>query len=135
MPFSHHRLFILTGVIWFAATVAGAADHTKDTLATVKENVEAKKALLVDVREKKEWDGGHIENAVLVSMSVLEDAQRLDESLKQIPKDQIIYTHCAVGVRSVRAARILKKHGYDVRPLKAGYADLLKAGFPDAKQK
>jgi rhodanese-related sulfurtransferase len=51
------------------------------------------------------------------------------------PKDKIIYCHCRSGRRCLTAADILKKQGYDVRPLKAGYEDLLKAGFPQAKGK
>jgi len=34
-----------------------------------------------------------------------------------------------MGVRALKAAKILEKLGYNVRPLKAGYEDLVKAGF------
>jgi len=114
-------------------TTSIALDHTKDSLPTVKENITAKKAILVDVREKEEWDSGHIADALLLPLSSLEEARDVKTSLKQLPKDRIIYTHCAVGVRSLKAAELLKKHGYDVRPLKAGYTELLKAGFKDAE--
>ena len=53
--------------------------------------------------------------------------------LNKLSKEKIIYTHCAVGYRSLRAAKILKKYGYDVRPLKPGYDELVKAGFPTEK--
>ena len=36
---------------------------------------------------------------------------------------------------ALTAADLLKKQGYDVRPLKDGYKDLLKAGFPKAEKK
>ena len=110
-----------------------ALDHTKDSLPTVKENITAKKAVLVDVREKEEWDSGHIADALLLPLSSLEEARDVKASLARLPKDRIIYTHCAVGVRSLKAAELLKRHGYNVRPLKAGYAELLKAGFKDAE--
>ncbi|QDU26672.1 putative adenylyltransferase/sulfurtransferase MoeZ [Anatilimnocola aggregata] len=110
-----------------------ALDLTKDSLPTVKENITAKKAVLVDVREKEEWDSGHIADALLLPLSSLEEADDVKASLARLPKDRIIYTHCAVGVRSLKAAELLKKHGYNVRPLKAGYAELLKAGFKDAE--
>jgi hypothetical protein len=35
----------------------------------------------------------------------------------------------SAGRRSLEAADILKNFGYDVRPLKPGYRDLIKAGF------
>ena len=47
-----------------------------------------------------------------------------------LPKDKIIYCHCLVGGRCLEAARLLQPLGYDVRPLKAGYPSLVKAGFP-----
>lgn len=105
------------------------AEHTKDSLQTVKENVTEKKAVLVDVREKAEWDEGHIAGAVLLPLTELRkgiDAKSLE---KKLPKDLIIYTHCVIGKRSLTAADILEKHGYEVRPLKAGYKELLGAGF------
>ena len=37
------------------------------------------------------------------------------------------------GARSLIAQELLKKEGYDVRSLKQGYEDLLKAGFEKAK--
>ena len=43
-----------------------------------------------------------------------------------------MYTHCVMGVRALAAAKILQKLGYNVRPLKAGYEDLVKAGFEKA---
>ena len=125
----HFALFL----VCLIGTDLIALDHTKDSLPTVKENITAKKAILVDVREKEEWDSGHIADALLLPLSSLEEALDVKASLARLPKDRIIYTHCAVGVRSLKAAELLKKHGYNVRPLKAGYAELLKAGFKDAE--
>ena len=44
-----------------------------------------------------------------------------------------MYLHCASGKRCLAAADLLKKQGYDVRPLKSGYEALLGAGFEKAK--
>ena len=130
-----HRFSVLAGIILVVSTVAVAEEHTTDTLATVRENVAAEKAVIVDVREKGEWDRGHVERASLAPLSALQETKGLETSLKRLPKHRILYTHCAVGVRSLKAAEILKKHGYDVRALKAGYSELLKAGFPNATDK
>ena len=113
---------------------ACAAEHTKDSLQTVKANVANEKAVLVDVREKSEWDRGHVSGAVFLPLSELNSGTTAAALQKQLPKGRIVYTHCAVGKRSLTAAEILQKHGYDVRPLKAGYADLLKAGFEKAEK-
>ncbi|MCI0680793.1 MAG: rhodanese-like domain-containing protein [Gemmataceae bacterium] len=109
--------------------------HTKDSLDTVKENLKAGKAVLIDVREQKEWDAGHLKAARLVPQSKLKMETGLADLLKTLPKDKVIYTHCRGGNRALACGAILKKHGFDVRPLKAGYKDLADAGFEKADQK
>ena len=52
-----------------------------------------------------------------------------------LPKDKIIYCYCLAGGRCEEAAAILKPLGYDVRALKPGYPQLVKAGFPAASGK
>ena len=106
--------------------------HTKDSLQTVKENLRSGKAVLVDVREQNEWDAGHLKTAVLIPQSKLKVESQLPELLKTLPKDKIIYTHCKAGGRSLVCGDILKKQGYDVRPLKAGFEELVGAGFEKA---
>ena len=108
-----------------------AAELTKDSLATVKKNVDQKKAVLVDVREKTEWNKGHVKGAIFLPLSALqEDAKTL---ARRLPKDKIVYTHCVVGKRCVTAANILEKLGYKVRPIKPGYKELVEAGFKSEK--
>ncbi len=122
-------------ILLVGAITAGsfAADPTKDSLSTVKKNVADDKAVLVDVREVSEWNQGHISGAVLLPLSELKDGISAEALAKRLPKKRIVYTHCAVGVRSCTAADVLVKHGYDVRPLKPGYKDLLAAGFKKAE--
>ncbi|ENH97450.1 rhodanese domain-containing protein [Gracilibacillus halophilus YIM-C55.5] len=66
-----------------------------------------RKAQLIDVREPKEFDGGHILGARNIPMTQLK--QRLNE----IRKDQPVYFYCQSGARSARAALVLHKQGYD----------------------
>ena len=82
------------------STICGnalAADHTKDTLQQVRKNLDAMKAVLIDVREKDEWDKGHLKDASLVPLSELSDAAQggkgPKEFGKKLPKDTIIYCH------------------------------------------
>ena len=110
--------------------MAFAGEHTKDSLQTVKKNMADEKAVLVDVREKSEWDKGHVKGAILLPLSALrKDAN----AASKLPDERIIYTHCEVGKRSVTAAKILEKAGFEVRPLKEGYKDFIKAGFEPEK--
>ena len=111
-------------------------EYTTDSLETIKTKVEAKKAVLVDVRERREWDQGHLKDAVFLPLSDLQVWERdgVPEAeqaklAKALPKGSLVYCHCAAGSRSLPGADALKKHGYDARPLKPGYKDLVGAGF------
>jgi rhodanese-related sulfurtransferase len=125
--------------IWSAAAVcvasaaALAAEHTSDSLETVKKAVTGGKAILVDVREASEWDDGHLKNAQHLALSDLKAGVPVDKLKKTLPPGSIVYLHCASGKRCLAAADLLKKQGYDVRPLKDGYQSLVKNGFPTAK--
>ena len=127
------RFVIQMTVACLLLSLSQAAEHTKDSLKVVQENVEAKKAVLVDVREKSEWNAGHIQGAVFLPLSELNAGIDEKQLVKRLPKGKIIYTHCVVGKRSLAAAKILEKLGYELRPLKAGYKELLEAGFKKAK--
>jgi len=112
-----------------------ATTHTKDSLDTVKENIKSGKAVMIDVREQSEWDAGHLRDATLMPMSKLRVESDLAELMNKLPKDKAIYLHCRAGGRALTCGDILKKQGYDVRPLKPGYEDLIKAGFEKADTK
>ncbi len=123
-----------------------AEGNTTDTLAQVGDNLNKRKAVLVDVREEQEWKQGYIDGSLHIPLSMLSlavsDKQKevneaalkgLGEVLeKMLPKKAIIYTYCASGVRSIEAGKILSQLGYEVRPLKPGYKELVEAGYPRA---
>ncbi|SDH34553.1 rhodanese-like domain-containing protein [Alteribacillus bidgolensis] len=62
-----------------------------------------RKAQLIDVREPREFNGGHILGARNIPLSQLK--QRINE----IRQDQPVYLYCQSGGRSRQAARIIKK--------------------------
>ncbi len=107
--------------------------HTGDSLELVQKRLAGKTALLIDVREQSEWDAGHLAQAKLVPLSQLRDEESQSgfaENLsKTLSSERTLYLHCRSGGRVLVASPILRKLGYDVRPLKAGYGDLLEAGF------
>ncbi|MDR5658454.1 CoA-disulfide reductase [Serpentinicella sp. ANB-PHB4] len=72
-------------------------------------------ALLLDVREEIELDLGHIEKAINIPLHQLRDR------LNELPKDEIIYVFCQVGLRGYLAARILSQAGFKVKNLDGGY--------------
>jgi phage shock protein E len=123
------KVVTISGLIAFIYSHLQAAELANDPLPTVQENLATHKAVLVDVREPGEWKEGHVEGAISLPLSSLEKGVDSSALEHQVPKDKIVYTHCVMGVRALKAAKILEKLGYNVRPLKAGYKDLVKAGF------
>jgi phage shock protein E len=127
-------LLVVSALVAFACSRVYAAALSNDPLPTVQENVTAHRAVIVDVREPGEWKEGHLKEAISLPLSSLKkgvDAKVLEQ---QLPKDKIVYAHCVMGIRALAAAKILEKFGYDVRPLKAGYEDLVKVGLEKAAQ-
>lgn len=125
------RLFSLLGCLALSAVLVAEEPlaHTKDTLDEVKANVKAGKAVILDVREQAEWDAGHVAGAVHIPKSKLDVEADAPKLLLKLDKSKVIYTHCKAGRRALACGEILKKQGYDVRPLKPGIDELLKAGF------
>ena len=64
-------------------------------------------AIILDVRSKGEYSGGHIKGSINVSVDAL--SNNLDK-LKD--KNKTIITCCASGMRSASAKSILKSKGY-----------------------
>jgi phage shock protein E len=126
------KLLTISSLVAFIYSHVHAAELTNDPLPTVQENLATHKAVLVDVREPAEWKEGHVEGAISLPLSSLKKGVDTSALEHELPKDTIVYTHCVMGVRAVAAAKILEKLGYNVRPLKAGYEDLVKAGFEKA---
>lgn len=96
-------------VVNFAGYVASNLLH--DTfrqvkMSLVRELVETGKYIL-DVREKNEWDEGHIINAWHIPLSELRGR------INEIPRDQPVYIHCRSGQRSYNAALALQHRGYN----------------------
>jgi len=121
---------LLAGLLAASLSGQALAQHTKDSLDVVQQGVAQQKAVLVDCREPDEWKDGHVTGAVSLPLSTLERGVPPDQLARILPKDKIVYVHCLAGGRCLAAAKILQKSGYDVRPLKPGYPDLTKAGFP-----
>jgi phage shock protein E len=126
------KLLMISSLIAFIHSRVLAAELSNDPLPIVQENVATHKAVIVDVREPGEWKDGHIKGAISLPLSSLKKGVDTSALEHEVPKDKIVYTHCVMGVRALTAAKILEKLGYNVRPLKAGYEDLVKAGFEKA---
>lgn len=121
---------LLAALLAAGGAATASAQHTQDSLEVVKAAVAEQKAVLVDVREADEWQKGHVAGARFVPLSALEKGVTADQLARSIPKGTVVYTYCMVGGRSVASARFFRSLGYDVRPLKQGYPELVRSGFP-----
>ena len=64
--------------------------------------------VILDVRTKEEYDGGHIKDAICIPNETIDE--KVSESLKD--KNQKILVYCRSGRRSVQAAEKLVALGY-----------------------
>lgn len=108
------------------------AGHSKDALELVHQRVKEGSAVLLDVREESEWKNGHLADAVFSPLSALKDGNSLTEILAKLPMGKPVYVHCHAGGRAIQCAELLADKGYDIRPLRAGFAKLVEAGFKKA---
>lgn len=77
---------------------------------------------IIDVREREEWERGHIAHAEHVPLSVF--AERLD-ALEGAPT----YLICHSGARSGRAVEFAADRGFDVVNVAGGMAAWAAAGY------
>jgi len=86
--------------------------------------------VIVDVREKGEWDEEHIPDAIHLSRGTIE--LEIEEKVPDVSTTVIV--HCGGGGRSALAAESLQKMGYkNVRSLEGGFKAWKAAGLPTTK--
>src|SRR5947209_3329897 len=88
---------------WTPAQVREVLTHQKGSDSNAQDIV------LVDVREKHEWNEGYIPGAIHVPRGFLE--LQIEEAVPDKSKTVVLY--CAGGVRSLMAGRTLQQMGYD----------------------
>ena len=71
-------------------------------------------AFILDVREEKEWEAGHIDGAVHFPLDTLRNR------IHELPASETIYLYCHAGLRGYLATRILEENGLRVKNLDGG---------------
>ncbi len=95
-------------VVNFAGYIASNLlndDYRQVHFSQVRDLAE-KGAYIIDVREKNEYEAGHLKTSVNIPMS--EIRQRINE----IPTDRPLYIHCKSGQRSYNVCLLLKHLGF-----------------------
>lgn len=99
-------------IILIVLVLTGCSSTSNEEIVTYKtiNQIEAKKkidnenAVLIDVRTKKEYEEGNIENSVNIPLNEIET---LDYD-----KDTVIIVYCRSGGRSKNAANVLINNGF-----------------------
>lgn len=93
--------------------------------------INTRDALMLDVRETREYEGGRVPNAVHVPVSQLDS--RAGELAKHVARPVIAY--CELGNRSRMAGAALAKAGFkEIYHLNGGFKAWKDAGLPVEKQ-
>jgi glyoxylase-like metal-dependent hydrolase (beta-lactamase superfamily II)/rhodanese-related sulfurtransferase len=80
---------------------------------------------ILDVRRVNEFKNGHLPNAINIPL------RDLEKNLYQLNADEHYYVHCAGGYRSMIAASILTRNGYDnVVNVNGGMDAIVKTKLP-----
>jgi molybdopterin/thiamine biosynthesis adenylyltransferase/rhodanese-related sulfurtransferase len=100
--------------------------QVNEALSGRKNGSESQDFVLVDVREKNEWNEGHIPGALHISRGYLES--QIEDAVPD--KDQKVLLYCAGGVRSLIAGATLQQMGYkDVISMAGGFGQWKASGF------
>ena len=92
--------------------------------------VNRENALVLDVRDKKEYDAGHIVDALNIPFAALDG--RMNELGKH--RDRPIVVACKMGQHSGTAGSVLRKHGFEnVARLSGGVAEWRNQSLPVVK--
>ena len=81
-------------------------------------------ALVVDVREAREYRPGHVPGAQNVPLSVL------PVRMPELPKDRPVYVICQSGGRSAQPTALMRAVGIDARSVAGGTGAWIEAGRP-----
>src|SRR6266498_3783649 len=107
--------------------VKGEIDEVDSTQALDSLRDSERGCVILDVREREEWDEGHLPGAVHVPRGHLES--RIESAAPD--KSGPVLVYCASGNRSAFAAKTLEELGYDhVVSLAGGFTDWKRNGNP-----
>jgi hydroxyacylglutathione hydrolase len=81
-------------------------------------------ARFVDVRERSEYEGGHVPGAQHIPY------EQLEQRIGEVPRERTVVVYCASGVRSSLATGIFERHGLAAANLRGGFSAWSHAGLP-----
>ena len=92
-----------------------------------KKEIKSDSVQLVDVRTPQEYAEGHIDGALNIDVQS-DDFKELAQ--RELSKDSTVLVYCRSGRRSLDAAEMLTRLGYNVVNLKGGIIEWKEDGLP-----
>lgn len=128
-------IFFISTMILYWIAMAGlfiSFAYSKGWILADFEFINAKQAIvrlagdsditLLDVRTVKEYEEKHLKNAINIPVQSLESRLKSLEKVKSKP----IMVYCRSGSRSIKASRILDKHGFTPMNVEGGIIELIR---------
>ncbi len=129
---ANHPFLVATFVVVLALFIRNEMQRGGRSVSAQQlvDMVNREHAIVLDVRDKKEFDTGHIVDAINIPFSALDS--RVDE-LKKHQGKPIIIT-CKMGQHSGSAGTLLRKHGFEnVSRLTGGVSEWRNQSLPVVK--
>ena len=121
------RNFFLSCLLFINACTTAQNNHalkSQDFLDSINKN----SPQILDVRTEKEYQSGHIKNALLADWNAPEEFAR---RINFIDKKKPVFVYCLAGGRSAAAASSMREQGFEqVIELKGGMNAWRKANLP-----
>ena len=115
--------FGLDALEWWAAKEGPLAVLERMDPAALASRIARGAVQVVDVRNRTEWDAGHLPGAVHIPLGTL------PERAQELADDRPIVLHCQGGTRSVIASSVLEAAGRgQIADLRGGFGAWAKAG-------
>ena len=107
-------LFLVTGAFVFWKKQIGSQNTQQKTNKT---------EVFVDVRTDEEWQAGHLNNAIHLDLSKIQQGQ-----LPDLSKDTPVAIYCRSGNRAGQALKIFQQNGFTNVRNAGGLAELQSSG-------
>ena len=107
----------------------GSRNYTSLDTDSAKEMLDDKNIVLIDVRNRDEYNAEHLRGAKNIPLD------QLDKRLGKLPRDKDIVVYCEKGGKSIRAIRKLEVAGFSqLHHMHEGLRGWKKAGYPTRKR-
>ena len=102
-------IIIITLFFTVSCKSQNSKQTTKVNIEFLQKEVIGKDVQLVDVRTAKEYNAGHIDDAINIDIT---DKGNFKKEISKLDKSKPIYIYCHMGGRSNRASKVLTTEGF-----------------------